>query len=311
MDMVRAEGVISEYTADQWGLVTTAQAAQVGVDGVTLIRMREAGLITTVRRGVHAANSAPEPFHRAEQALWLSFAPSRPAWERDPLEEDGGVISHTSAARMHGLGEFVADVITVTVPRRRLVRDPEVRVRVRKLSADDVTLVDGLPVTTVARTVRDLLDDRHDASHVADLIRGGYGAGLLDLGELADSLGPYSRRYGVPGKDGARLLDHLLAQVGTSVDLLAQPPAAGSSTGPLTDLVARSLLGVGIDSKSFLAGLSLATKDTNNRFTDAAFAEIQKAVAATLAGADVPDVLSSRKLDVVGDGGNDTRGHKA
>lgn len=222
MEMAAAQEVLGRYTAEQWGMVTTAQAKAAGVNAVTLVRMKEAALLESVRRGVYAAAAAPESAHRPEQALWLALRPTVPAWERGKLDEDGGVFSHGSAARLLGVGELVNDEIEVTVPRRRLVRDPGVRVRVRNLDEDEVVLVEGLPVTSAARTIADLLEDHYDASHIATIIQQSYRAGILELDELAQRIGTYARRYGVVGKDGSRLLDHLLSHIGTSAELLAR-----------------------------------------------------------------------------------------
>jgi hypothetical protein len=146
------------------------------------------------------------------------------------------VLSHGSAARLHGLGDLVNDTITITVPRRRLVRDDTVTVRwlqKRPLSENDVTLVDGLPVTTALRTIVDLLDDHIDASHAATIIRQAVHAGMTELDVLADALGPYARRYGVQGRDGNALLNHLLGHIGTSVAVLAERPARENSLARL------------------------------------------------------------------------------
>ena len=292
MKMLAAESVLTQYTAEQWGLVTSAQAKRAGVDGVTLQRMVEAGLLERVRWGVYAATAAPESVRRAEQALWLALQPKTPAWERDSLEPGGGVLSHGTAARLHELGELVEEGIEVTVPRRHLVRDPEVRVRVRALKDEDVTLVDGLPVTTAARTVADLLEDHYDASHVATIIREAHAGGLLDLDELADRIGPYARRYGVPGKDGHRLLDHVLSHIGTSVELLTHPPRPvsayrGLAAAQLSPDVLTALANIGA-----FSGPALTTKRMLEQVAKSVGAENSAVMGAVLKNlrADLPSV---------------------
>jgi hypothetical protein len=142
------------------------------------------------------------------------------------------VLSHHSASRLHGLGELVNDSITITVPRRRTVRDPDVRVKLASLTDADVTLLDGLPVTTVLRTICDLLDQHVDASHIATIIRQGVEAGLVQLDVLAEHLAPYTRRYGARPHDGEGLLDHLLNQIGLSTaDLALRPVPAAIAAG--------------------------------------------------------------------------------
>jgi predicted transcriptional regulator of viral defense system len=214
--MVHALELLGGYTTGQWGMVTTRQAQSLGVDDVTMHRLRTAGLLETVRHGVHATTSSPASDARPEQAVWLSLRPATPAWERPRLDPDGGVLSHRSAARLHGLGDLPDSRIELTVPRRRTMRDPNVWLRTAALTEPDVTLLDGLPVTTPLRTIRDLLDRSTDASHVATIVRQALESGQVARAELPAAIAPFARRYGVVS--GAELLAHLLAQIGVPDD---------------------------------------------------------------------------------------------
>ena len=232
--MGRALEQLGTFTAEQWGMVTSRQAAEIGVDGVTLHRLEQAGQLDRVRRGVYAATTAAVTSARDEQAAWLMLNPGVPAWLRPRLDPDGGVVSHQSAARLLKLGDLVNDRITFTAPRRRTSRDPDLWFKRAELPEDEVALVDGLPVTTALRTICDLLDQHLDGSHVAAIVREAVLANLVQLDELAERVGPYALRYGIrrPG-DGEALLEHLLAEIGTSTAQLAHrpaPPATAAET---------------------------------------------------------------------------------
>lgn len=213
---------LAGYTADQWGLVTTAQANAAGVDNSTLHRLVEEGLLDRVTRGVYAATSAVEDPLRRHRAAWLLLDPTVPAWRREPLSRDGGVVSHRSATIAFGVGDLVEDRVELTVPRRRTTRNTEVRLRVRPLARDDVTEVDGLPVTTVERTVDDLLEDGVDGGHVGDVISHALRRGLTTGERLVPRLGRHGKALGVRGRDGERVLEHLLDQA-TNADITAVP----------------------------------------------------------------------------------------
>ena len=92
MDAVSALELLGTFTAEQWGLVTSRQAAALGVDAVTVHRLEKAGHLDRVRRGIYAATTAPTTDARDEQAAWLALNPAEPAWKRPPLDPDGGVI---------------------------------------------------------------------------------------------------------------------------------------------------------------------------------------------------------------------------
>ncbi len=71
----------------------------------------------------------------------------------------GAVLSHRSAAALHGLRATSRARIEVTVPGRNRRRHEGIEVhRSTTLTGADVTIVDGIPVTTIARTVADLTD---------------------------------------------------------------------------------------------------------------------------------------------------------
>src|SRR5690606_2559911 len=57
-----------------------------------------------------------------------------------------------------------------------------------ELASDDVTLVEGLPATTVARTISDLVADSHDMEHVAQIVRQALWEERTTLDELSRTL---------------------------------------------------------------------------------------------------------------------------
>lgn len=215
MRMAQALRIVGDHAADQWGMVTTAQAVAAGVDRTTLARLVDAGLLESPTRGVYAVPAA-SPKHVDERAAWLRLAPRRPAWRRQPLDADGGVISHRSAAKIHSLGDLITDGVEITVPRRRTTRDPRVRLRRGTLTPNDVTVIDGLPVTTVERTILDLLADHVDGGHAGDVIADALRRNDLDLDQLAGKATSHAAKYGVRGRDGRALLNTLLDQANDS-----------------------------------------------------------------------------------------------
>jgi predicted transcriptional regulator of viral defense system len=244
--MIRALELLGAYTAGQWGMVTTRQAQMLGVDEVTLHRLKTAGLLEGVRHGVHALTSAEASDTRAEQAAWLALRPGVAGWERPKLDPDGGVISHRSAARQHGLGDLVHTRVEMTVPRRRTMRDPNVWLHRAELTDADVTVLNGLPVTTPTRLIRDLLDQHIDASHIATIIRQAVEGGQVRLDELAEQLKPYARRYGAKPLSGTALLELLLAQIGLSTQELAVRPSPPITWGGLQELTWEDLQDTGV-----------------------------------------------------------------
>lgn len=242
METEKAFELLGSYTADQWGMVTARQARELGVDAVSLHRLAKARFLDIVRRGVYASAGSAVSGAREEQAVWLALNPAVPGWERPMLDPAGGVVSHQSAARLHGLGELRNSRLTFTVPKRRDVRDPDVWTKKATLAESDVTVLDGLPVTTVLRTVCDLLDQHLDGSHIATIIREGVEAGKLQLDRVAEHIGPYARRYGARPNNGEELLENLLSQIGlTTATLTLRPTPPGTAADFATVAAAAKL----------------------------------------------------------------------
>lgn len=234
MDRAEQMVIIGGIAADQWGLITTKQAAAHGVSGVRLMRLTEAGLLERVSRSVYLVPAAGYPTHLEIKAAWLRLAPEKPAWQREAADPDSGVVSHTSACLLHELGDLPAGQVEITVPRRRVTREPDVRLPVAHLDPADITLVDGLPVTTPERTIVDLLRAHTDAGHVGGVIADADHRGLITVDTLADRVQPFTRPYGLAATaDGSLLIDHLVAQAGTQLrgDDVKQVAAAAYAHG--------------------------------------------------------------------------------
>lgn len=238
MERVEALQVVGEIAADQWGLFTTQQADAAGVNRTTLTRLASAGLVDHVTRGVHLVVAAGTPNHLEEKSAWLRLAPSRRAWERDAGDQDNGALSHRTACVLHGLGDIPAPQVEITVPRRRTTRISGVRLHRGDLTRDEITTTnDGLPVTTVERTIRDLLIARVDGGHLGGVLNDALRRRLVGAQSLLVMMADHAPAYGISGGDGLRLLQHLMHQAGAdttfngrSAVTTAAEPRLGATT---------------------------------------------------------------------------------
>ena len=168
MPRIKTASKLAQLAEDQWGLLTRRQAEAAGVSPATLQRLSAPdGPLERMTHGVYHLAGAPLPDHAPLRAAWLALAPETPAWERRPEQ---GVVSHRSAAAIHGLGELPADRHEFILPGRRQTRRPDVRIHRGELRRDEWENLRGLPVTTPARTAADLLGDREDPGAVARVI---------------------------------------------------------------------------------------------------------------------------------------------
>ncbi len=202
---------LAQVAEEQWGLVTRRQAEAAGVSPATLQRLSAKGVLKRVGHGVYRLAGAPVPDHVPLRAAWLQLAPGTPAWQRKPEQ---GVVSHRSAAALYGLGHLPADRHEFTLPARRQVRRPDVRVHRRKLADDEWIVLRGLPVTRPSRIASDLLADREDPEAVAHVVADALRETYEYAGVFAEKLAPNASQLGLRRGDGVAVLRWLLDLVG-------------------------------------------------------------------------------------------------
>lgn len=234
-----AEVILADLAASQWGLLTAVQAQRLGVSRPRLVRLTAAGNLVRLTHGVYALRGSMWTSHVGLRAAWLALDPTRLAADRLDDGAGGAVVSHTSAAALHDLGDLAADRHEFTLPVRKQTRRPELRLHRARLPDEDVTRGDGLPVTTPLRTVVDLVGDGHDGGHVADVLADAVRTRQIDLSHLESRLAPFAARFGLTGHDGRGVVRHLLELGGVTeqadADMIAE--VARAVRVPVIDLL--------------------------------------------------------------------------
>jgi very-short-patch-repair endonuclease len=138
------ERILHEIGAGNHGVASRAQLIAHGMASHVIDRMIRSGRLAIVRRGVYRVGPL-EQARSAEMSAVLRCGA-------------GCRISHMSAAALLGVVARGTDpTVDVTLPRSRRCREAGLRVhRVRDVRADEVAVLDGIPVTTAARTLLDV-----------------------------------------------------------------------------------------------------------------------------------------------------------
>jgi len=141
---------ILELASENEGLVTTRSAAKAGISRRTLAGMLERGRLERLSRGVYRlVHSHRDPLSPYREAiLWAQS-------HRGPCV----ALSHETALAVLGLTDANPSTIQLTVPpHARLRRSAPARIAIHRaiLDSSDVIEHEGLPVTSVPRTVLDL-----------------------------------------------------------------------------------------------------------------------------------------------------------
>jgi hypothetical protein len=187
--MNRGDAELAVLAAAQHGVVTIEQARAAGLTIAQVKHRCDGGLLLPVHRGVYRHAAGEDSVASALQAACLA----------------GGaraVASHRSAGRLWGLRGVPRWRPEITVPGSRCPRLAGVVVhRTDRLEPEDVHRADGIPVTSVARTLLDL----GSIVHVEPLRTAAEDAVLRNLTTPLD-LVCVLERLGGPGRRGSAAL---------------------------------------------------------------------------------------------------------
>lgn len=183
--------MIGELADRQHGVVARRQLVELGLGRGAVEHRVRLKRLCLVHHGVYAVGRRRLTRSGAWMAAVLACGPS-------------AVLSHRSAAVLWGVRWGDSVRTEVTAPGRVGARDG-IRAHRARLPADETTEVDGIPVTTVARTILDLaaVDDRHRverAMEQAEALR------LADTTPLA----ALAARY--PGRRGTAVLKAIIGK---------------------------------------------------------------------------------------------------
>lgn len=201
---------LGEIAAAQWGLVTSRQAIDAGVRYAELDRLCRDGALDRMAFGVYRVGGAPRVDLLELCVAWLQLEPGVEAEMRGVAS---GVVSHTSAARVYGVGDFEPDRYEFTTPVRRRTRRHDVKIHTARVDDAEMEWIDQLPVTRPPRILADLLADRQDGDHLAQVIVDTLDRGLASEEELSAAAAPYAAAYGLSGASGMEFIDHLVRRV--------------------------------------------------------------------------------------------------
>ncbi|HSK18897.1 MAG TPA: DUF559 domain-containing protein [Longimicrobiales bacterium] len=188
------ELILRDLGTAQHGVVARAQLIDRGLSVHTVDRLVRVRRLVVVQRGVYQIGPLPLPRSAEKAAVLAGGCDAR--------------ASHLSAARLAGIVENDrhVDTVEVTMPRRRRRQIDGVRIhRVRDLRADEVAVLDGIPVTTPARTLLDLAE-----TETGRVVEQAYATSLRKRLVTSDEMRAMVERH--PTHRGAPLWRRLLAE---------------------------------------------------------------------------------------------------
>lgn len=177
------DAAIARVAGDQYGVVTRGQLVELGLQPGAIKRRLRMGRLHPLSPGVYAVGHRVIP----RQGQWLG------AVLRCGPE---AVLSHRSAAAHWGFRSYSGSYIDVISPRKTRSRG-SIRRHWARLRSDEVTVHEGIPVTTTPRTILDLAPVSTSQEVESALRRCEY-LRLYDSLSLWDLMERYPRHRGNP-----------------------------------------------------------------------------------------------------------------
>ena len=173
-------------------MVEIAQLFELGLTRHGVRRRLESGFLTRLHRGVYAVGHLALTARSRDLAAVFACGPQ-------------ALLSHRSAGPLWGVTRSSSPRIEVTVPRTVKTKAGITVHSTRVLAAEDRAVVDGIPVTSVARTIVDLAEVLDDAG----LMRAINQAELLHLFDLTAIEATMAR---LSGRRGRHRMQRVLAR---------------------------------------------------------------------------------------------------
>jgi predicted transcriptional regulator of viral defense system len=174
----RWDTLLYDLAEGQLGYFTAAQAREAGLHPVRLVQLHQHGDIERLSRGVYRLTRYPlsQLGQYMEAALWPQV--------RRP--DANGIVSHESALAIYGLSDVSPARVHVTLPNQLRIRRAIPRhltLHYADLEPHDVQHVEGVPVTTAARSIRDVHETHLGPALVRQAIADGRRTGHLTFDE--------------------------------------------------------------------------------------------------------------------------------
>ena len=165
-------GGVGDVAASHHAALSRSQAVVSGLSALQIRSELERSTLRSIAPRVYAIHGAPTTWRQSLKAASLTA-------------NGAGKASHRSAAQMQSVDGFIDNLLEVTVPRGRRNRMDGVITHQSSLTAQYCFVMDGIPCTSLARTIVDLpqvVDDEQVIRAIDSFQRMGYSLTWLEQG---------------------------------------------------------------------------------------------------------------------------------
>ena len=150
---------------EQDGLFTSKEARSLGIQDSVLVRLRQRGRLERMSRGVYRIAHYPaERLAQYREAILWAQASNGPELI---------ALSHETALLLYGISDVNPSRVNLTVPvsaRMRRVYPKWIAIHRANLATEEIQLHEGMPVTTVERSMIEVLARTHQTEFARQAI---------------------------------------------------------------------------------------------------------------------------------------------
>ena len=147
------EKALYKIAEDQGGYFSLSQAKAIGIRRNQIYRAVKQSTIERVYRGVYRLVLFPGNQFEEIYAAVVSMG-------------DQAVVGYETALYVYDLSDIIPDDIHLIMPRSSSRRRKHIKMHTNKLDDQDITIYEGFRITTVARTIVDVLATHTDTDQV-------------------------------------------------------------------------------------------------------------------------------------------------
>lgn len=147
------EKALYKIAEDQGGYFSLSQAKAIGIRRNQIYRAVKQSTIERVYRGVYRLVLFPGNQFEEIYAAVVSVG-------------DQAVVGYETALYVYDLSDIIPDDIHLIMPRSSSRRRKHIKMHTNKLDDQDITIYEGFRITTVARTIVDVLATHTDTDQV-------------------------------------------------------------------------------------------------------------------------------------------------
>jgi len=147
------EKALYKIAEDQGGYFSLSQVKAIGIRRNQIYRAVKQSTIERVYRGVYRLVLFPGNQFEEIYAAVVSVG-------------DQAVVGYETALYVYDLSDIIPDDIHLIIPRSSSRRRKHIKMHTNKLDDQDITIYEGFRITTVARTIVDVLATHADTDQV-------------------------------------------------------------------------------------------------------------------------------------------------